>query len=107
MPTEKQLDITIESELEFNSKTALGCEHGYNGSCCCNCKHQLKLYCHPFNKPEFGRGSIMDQCGYACVNPEICEGKSAIFFDGEHGMCECWTERIPPTASHTSPPLTP
>ncbi len=75
------------------------CQQGYKGACCCNCKYQLKLLCHPmngsekFDKIQFGKGSIMQQCGWACVNPEICEGKSAIFFDKEHGMCECWSLR--------------
>jgi len=68
------------------------CHHGYKGACCCNCKNQLKLYSHPLNA-DFGKGSIMQQCGWACVNPEICEGESAIFFDKEHGMCECWSLR--------------
>ena len=59
---------------------------------CSNCKFQLKLMCHPLNK-DFGKGSIMEQCGWACVNPEVCEGVSAIFFDTKHGICECWTHR--------------
>ena len=68
------------------------CQHVYKGACCCNCKNQLKLYSHPLNV-DFGEGSIMQQCGWACINPEICEGKSAIFFDKEHGRCECWELR--------------
>lgn len=69
------------------------CQHGYKGACCCNCKYQLKLYSHPLNV-DFGKGSIMQQCGWACINPEICKGESAIFFDKEHGMCECWAEKV-------------
>ena len=43
------------------------CEHGwYDGSCCCNCIHQLKLMKHPWNK-EFGKGSIMESCGWVCT----------------------------------------
>mgnify|MGYP006300938833 CR=1 FL=1 len=76
------------------------CEHGYKGDCCCNCKYQLKLMCHPLNgdnkafgfledKMKFGKGRISEQCGWVCLNPEICNNGSAIFFDNEHGMCEC------------------
>ena len=103
---EKQNRITNDEGLDVapagSNALVVGsasCQHGYNGACCCNCKYQLKLYCHPLNgghpldKIKFGKGSIIDQCGWACINPEICEGKSAIFFDKEHGMCECWALR--------------
>jgi hypothetical protein len=49
-----------------------------NGDCCCNCKFQKKLMCHPSNgnnkeygwledKIKFGKGSISTQCGYMCT----------------------------------------
>lgn len=75
------------------------CEHGYKGACCCNCQNQIKLFKHPMNGSspidnlKFGAGSITDQCGWVCMNPEIGEGKSGIYFDHEHGMCECWEKR--------------
>lgn len=69
------------------------CEHGYNGSCCCNCKHQIELRKHPINI-GFGKGSIIDGCGWVCLNPEITEGTCGIYFDKKHGMCECWENRI-------------
>jgi len=56
--------------------------------CCCNCKHQIKLFCHPQNK-SFGKGSIVNLCGYACACPELND-KSAIFSDTKHGMCEMY-----------------
>lgn len=61
----------------------------YNGLCCCNCKHQLELKCHPINK-EFGKGSIMKSCGYVCIIP-VDDGSmegQGIFFDKKHGICE-------------------
>ena len=66
------------------------CDKGwYNCECCCNCKHQLKLMKHPMNK-DFGKGSIMEQCGYVCTTP-FDDGSNAgngIFSDRQHGMCE-------------------
>ena len=76
--------------------TTLGatkCSYGWDdGSCCCNCKHQIELRRHPMNN-GFGKGSIMNSCGWVCLNPEITEGKSGIYFDNQHGMCECYMRR--------------
>ncbi len=47
---------------------------------------------HPSNK-EFGKGSIIDECGCVCLNPELTEGKCGIYFDQPHGICECYTKR--------------
>lgn len=71
-----------------------------DGRCCCNCKHKIKLMCHPSNgdnksfgwiddKIKFGKGSILEQCGWVCKaqledNDEI----TFEFHDFEHGMCE-------------------
>jgi len=73
---------------------AKNCKKGWHdGSCCCNCQNQRKLMCHPWNK-EFGKGSIMESCGWVCLFP-LDDGSSkgeVIFFDREHGMCELYTE---------------
>ena len=79
----------------------------YDGDCCCNCKFQMKLMCHPWNgeklvnkfvgsdliktksRSQFGKGSVLDQCGWICtVSNEIDKDGEATFFDKEHGMCE-------------------
>lgn len=65
----------------------------HDGSCCCNCKHQKKLMCHPWNK-GFGEGSISKQCGWVCdvmYEDESNKGEY-IFYSFEHGMCELHTK---------------
>jgi hypothetical protein len=54
-------------------------------SCCCNCKNQLLLFKHPWNK-EIGRGAISERLGYACIGFQT----EAVFFEEGHGMCELW-----------------
>jgi hypothetical protein len=56
-----------------------------NGRCCCNCKYQLKLLAHPWNK-DFGKGPITQSIGYVCAAPDFLP--NAIFFDRQHSMCE-------------------
>ena len=70
------------------------CEHGYRGSCCCNCKNQIKLMCHPWNK-DFGKGSISEQCGWVCTM-QFSDGSNkgqGVFFFFFHGMCEMHCKR--------------
>lgn len=65
-----------------------------SGQCCCICKHQLKLMCHPWNK-TFGRGSISKQCGWVCTvmyGDESNKGQG-LYFDGEHGLCELFKSK--------------
>lgn len=58
------------------------------GRCCCNCAYLITLNCHPGNK-SFGKGSIKENCGYACtVQLDEMDTKNAIFFDRNHGGCE-------------------
>ena len=58
------------------------------GNCCCNCKYQIKLTCHPWNK-NFGKGKVSEICGYACTyNTKEDPEKLATFSDDEHGLCE-------------------
>lgn len=80
------------------------CDKGWHdGSCCCNCAHQRKLMCHPWNgnnksfgflpdKIKFGQGPINKQCGWVCVGP-FEDSNNAIYFDFEHGMCEEYERR--------------
>lgn len=61
----------------------------FQGACCCNCQMQRKLMKHPANK-DIGKGPISEEMGYVCITP-FDDGSNlgkAIFFDGEHGMCE-------------------
>ena len=82
-------------------------EHGFKGLCCCNCKHQVKLMKHPWNK-EFGKGSIMEQCGWVCVaqNGDEPKGEQVKvgFMDGEHSLCELHMPRTPKIIPPTPPP---
>jgi len=71
------------------------CKSGWSdGGCCCNCKFQLNLMCHPLNH-KIGKGSISDQFGYACiVEYEDASNKGeALFYESKHGYCEYYTPR--------------
>jgi len=65
-----------------------------NGDCCCNCTYQVELRCHPWNK-NFGKGSMTQICGYACIaTEEINYDKTIGFFtDNKHGMCELYMRK--------------
>jgi hypothetical protein len=73
--------------------------------CCCNCKHQVKINCHPLNgrqkqlgfledKIKIGQGSINQQLAWGCAafdeNPELSgdNERVIIYSDRQHGMCE-------------------
>lgn len=57
--------------------------------CCCNCKHQITLQKHPFNK-DFGKGSISESCGYVCtaVYEDGSNEGTGVYSDKPHGLCE-------------------
>ena len=59
--------------------------------CCCNCKHQKKLMCHPGNQ-KIGKASITSICGWACTMefPDGSNKDKIVFFDSEHGLCEMY-----------------
>ena len=68
------------------------CYKGWNdkelntaGRCCCNCRYQTPIVCHPWNKNELTRGPISRIIGYGCNAPEM---ERTVFFDSNHGMCE-------------------
>ena len=64
------------------------------GLCCCNCKWQMKLMCHPWNE-NFCKGQISEQCGWICTvqYPDGSNKKEATFMDSQHGVCELHEER--------------
>lgn len=70
------------NDLESNSK----------GKCCCNCKNQVKIMKHPWNKNDFANGHITEQIGYGCAAPELAP--NIIFFDNAHGMCELYENKF-------------
>jgi hypothetical protein len=65
----------------------------HDGSCCCNCKHQIQLNCHPWNK-EFGKGEINKSCGFVCAGFLAVGENIALFSDRKHGFCELHTSKI-------------
>ena len=65
------------------------CDKGFEGMCCCNCIHQVKIMKHPLNKGE-AKGSILDTFGYGCnALGDI------LFNDRGHGMCEEYESKEP------------
>jgi len=92
------LNIEIQDDMK--------CDKGWgdSGECCCNCKYQKKLMCHPMNgntklmgivedKVKFGKGSINEQLGWVCtmIFEDGSNDGKYIFYDFEHGMCEMHT----------------
>lgn len=67
------------------------CDKGYRTDCCCNCKRQVKINCHPKND-IIGKGSILNTFGYGCdVFKGMTDGSDdnqIIFYESKHGMCE-------------------
>lgn len=65
-----------------------------SGQCCCICRHQIQLMCHPWNT-KFGKGYMSQQCGWACiVEYEDKSNKGRIiFYDHEHGLCELYQQQ--------------
>lgn len=65
--------------------------------CCCQCEFQIELRKHPSNQEIGGaKGSVLSIIGWVCDNPELQEENKrvGIFFDTQHGLCECFKERI-------------
>lgn len=69
-------------------------KENHRGQCCCTCKHQITVACHPANK-TFAKGRISDVLGYVCVVPELSkpDDRRAILFEDQHGLCEMWTRK--------------
>ena len=62
-------------------------EHNKSGECCCNCKWQLPVTAHPWNKDPAFKGSVTEIIGYVCTPPDLAP--FATFFEEAHSMCEC------------------
>ena len=87
-------------------KTAVSssdCDKGYRGDCCCNCKRQVKINCHPSNGNQkmygfledpikVGKGSISTTFAWGCEcfrgMTDGSDNNQIIFMDTPHGMCE-------------------
>lgn len=71
--------------------SAVQCEQGYKGDCCCNCRFQVKINKHPIN-PDYAKGSISETFGYGCEVFRLLKDGSndnqIIFSENIHGMCE-------------------
>ena len=67
------------NDLECNSQ----------GRCCCNCKHQQPLYCHPWNSGGLcGQMSTQAKASNG-ENLFVCNGlDKLIVTEHEHGLCE-------------------
>lgn len=65
----------------------------YNGRCCCNCKNQIELFKHPWNKVH--KGSVTESTGmYACIVQLDCDNEyKGIISEDKHGMCELYISR--------------
>jgi len=63
------------------------------GICCCQCRNQVKIFCHPQNK--LGNGQISTIMGYGCPAIFYEDGvmDSLIFFDTAHGCCELFLNK--------------
>lgn len=69
----------------------------FDGQCCCNCRHQVTLTKHPWNKSESVNGSGF--FSYGCAMPFVFGEREVAIHDhgghrGKHGMCEMW-ESVP------------
>ena len=65
------------------------CDKGWHtGDCCCNCKNQIELFKHPWNKVN--KGAISESTGmYACIVQFDCDGEQkGVIFEKQHSFCE-------------------
>ena len=70
------------------------CEKGWHtGECCCNCKNQIELFKHPWNKVN--NGAISESTGmYACIAMyNMDQEQKAILFESKHGFCELYVSK--------------
>jgi hypothetical protein len=67
-------------------------ESNPKGKCCCNCKNQVSIRKHPWNKSKFAEGNITEQIGFGCASSEF--SPNVIFFDTEHSMCELYQSKF-------------
>lgn len=70
------------------------CDNGWHtGECCCNCKNQIELFKHPWNKVN--KGAINESTGmYACIVQFDCdEVQKGVIFENKHGHCELYVKK--------------
>lgn len=61
-------------------------EHGNNrGICCCNCKWQIPINGHPWNRTSLAQTPITQTIGWGCRVPDM---PAIVFFEVEHSACE-------------------
>lgn len=72
----------------------------WSGQCCCKCRYQFKVCCHPWNVNAPFKGPIGEFFGYGCIlflkmaEAEKDQMESGIiFYEKAHGMCECFSGR--------------
>jgi hypothetical protein len=93
----KSENVDNSTTAQTDANTVLGavkCAEGWHdGSCCCNCRNQIELYKHPWNKVN--KGSIMESTEmYACIVQFDCDKEyKGIIFEKKHGMCELHVRR--------------
>jgi hypothetical protein len=94
--------LNTNDHLLKNAVSDSDCDKGYRGDCCCNCKRQVKINCHPsnggINEDGSSRGSIetkgsIDKTfGWGCEcfrgMSDGSDNNQIIFMDTPHGMCE-------------------
>jgi hypothetical protein len=67
---------------------SVDCDKGYDGDCCCNCKRQVKINCHPKNV-KIGKDSITTTFAWGCeAFRGMKDDNFIIFRDTPHGVCE-------------------
>lgn len=82
--------------------------------CCCNCKNQVKINCHPSNgnnkaygfledRIKVGKGSINETFAWGCelfrkMN-ETADMNIIIYMDNQHGMCEMYDSKFSPLSN--------
>jgi hypothetical protein len=73
----------------IKSNDYIPCDKGWHsGECCCNCRNQLELMKHPWNK-QF-QGSVTESTEmYVCTVQHIMDKDyKGTILEKKHGMCE-------------------
>lgn len=88
-------DISIHCVVSYiYEREILGkpkCDKGRHGACCCNCKNQLVVTKHPWNKSRRFKGAASELTGlYVCkaFNDMDKNEFRASSFENKHGSCE-------------------
>jgi len=72
------------------------------GFCCCRCKFQEKICCHPWNETVPFKGNMGEFFGYGCTvflalreHDQSSTEEGIIFQESVHGVCEMFTKEKP------------